>query len=406
MRVCVIVDRPPLYNGGFSQRVQREIGLISKINGIEVYIYALASIRSFYVTKNIKRRFKEIYNQECIKDIKLNLLLPSKIVKKMGKMNSYYDYYARKIGKYAKNNKIDIMLCENLDSSYIGYLIREMYNIPYVMDYHGAVPEEAEFFGECKRGDSYYNYLKYIEKMALINAKSIVVVSNAFQKYITSSFDIQKDNVFVVPCCVEHAENKFNIISRNAIRKELNVEDRKILIYAGSVTKYQCIDEMISIFHTLHSYDDAWYFVFLSAYPQLDLLKEKFKMNNVSGNDYCILSVKHDKVNDYYSCADVGIIIRHDHILNRVASPTKIPEYLSSGLYLLGTDNIGDIKDVLSDKTLLSYEEILDPNNLSPVAYREYETGCRQKNALKAQAFLQKNYIWDNYIDEYSKMLS
>lgn len=75
-----------------------------------------------------------------------------------------------------------------------------------------------------------------------------------------------------------------------------------------------------------------------------------------------VKSVLPKDLNLYYSIAHYGFILRDDIVLNRVAAPTKLIEYLSYGLIpIVKTINIGD--SVKMGYEYISYNE--DLNGLS-----------------------------------------
>lgn len=71
-----------------------------------------------------------------------------------------------------------------------------------------------------------------------------------------------------------------------------------------------------------------------------------------------IKSVPHNQMKYYLQMADVGVVIRSDNIVNRVAAPTKIAEYLTNGVRLLYSGNIGIINDLKNISDDLEMVEI------------------------------------------------
>lgn len=67
--------------------------------------------------------------------------------------------------------------------------------------------------------------------------------------------------------------------------------------------------------------------------------------------------VPHGDVKYYLALSDVGIVIRDNNPVNRVAAPTKIAEYITSGVQLLYSGNIGILYDL---KTLTTLENMID----------------------------------------------
>jgi hypothetical protein len=60
-----------------------------------------------------------------------------------------------------------------------------------------------------------------------------------------------------------------------------------------------------------------------------------------------VVSVSFDQVPLYLVSADIGLLIRDNHLLNRYACPTKFTEYLASGLHVLTTPAVLDVVDTI-----------------------------------------------------------
>lgn len=69
--------------------------------------------------------------------------------------------------------------------------------------------------------------------------------------------------------------------------------------------------------------------------PEIQELQEKLKQRIV------VKEVPHNDVKYYLRITDAGIVIRDSNIVNRVAAPTKIAEYVTSGVQLLYSGKIG-----------------------------------------------------------------
>ncbi len=403
MKLGIITDRPPIYNGGFSQRISRELELISQINEIELYMFNMISLKET-IKRDTQKNIKKFYVKCKIIDYDEIFLLSSKLPIST---NMYDNIYVNSIIKFVKKYEIDLLLCENLWCAYLGYLVHKKIGINYIFDYHGVVPEENEFDGYCEFGDKRYNYLKASEKCAIENAKTVICVSNSFKKYLINNFKIDCEKIKVIPCCIKKSDINFDLNIRNTIRTELGVVEKKIIIYAGSITKYQCIDEMIWLFSELLKQNKKYYFIFLSAYNNFENIKIIFDKYGISKSNYCLKSVDHDMVKNYYYAADYGIILRENHLLNNVASPTKIAEYLSTGLSIIATNCIGDICEVDTKKVLFDYEDIKCRNSkiINQIDEIDVSIDGRNENFIKSKFLLEHEYIWEAYKKIYVEVM-
>ena len=65
-------------------------------------------------------------------------------------------------------------------------------------------------------------------------------------------------------------------------------------------------------------------------------------------NRIVMKSVPHKEMKYYLRMTNIGIVIRDNNIVNHVAAPTKIAEYLTSGVSILYSGDIGIISDLKS----------------------------------------------------------
>lgn len=413
MKVCVLTDSPCIFNGGFSQRVRREIDLLSSSHVCDVYYYtffALSKYKSLKETPNLsnetnmKNAVTKVLNTCNIKDIETRFIVTSRL-RRLLPDSAYDKFYANKVINYVRKNHIDILLCENLWCSYIGYLTSQKTNVKFIFDYHGVVPEEHKFFNN-ENEDWNYFYLKQIEKISILRANHIICVSNKFKEYLIKEYCIPPLRIDVVPCCVSQVKS---VIREQNIRlkNQLGLRERKVIVYAGSITKYQCMREMAFLFSELIKRDNSFYFLFLSAYRDYDVFDKLMKENKVSSNYYALKSIPQEEVHDYLCMSDYALIIREDHLLNRVASPTKIAEYLMAGLPIIGTNCIGDLEDIPSAKLLFDYTDL--NCNVTNVAEKMLEFDRtfvdRESNIEVARRYVQSKLVWSSYIKLYTNML-
>lgn len=215
--------------------------------------------------------------------------------------------------------------------------VHSVYNARYILplykykkiitDMHGAVPEEQIFWGSSKNG-LYYNE---IERFVVKNSYKIVSVTNAMAEHFKTKYSNELTDILILP-----------IFDDNYLISKISKSNKeKIVIYSGGVQKWQNIDLMIKCISC--KINDYQYLILTG---NVEIFKEK-----LSGIDYSkkvqIKSVSRKDLNSYYSIADFGFILRDDLLLNRVACPTKLSEYLSYGIIpIVKYSLIGDFSDL------------------------------------------------------------
>lgn len=99
--------------------------------------------------------------------------------------------------------------------------------------------------------------------------------------------------------------------------------------------------------------------VYTQEVKSFEKLAMDLKIKNIK-----ILSVNYDEMPRYLDACDYGFCLRQDNMVNRVASPTKVMEYLSRNVMPILTEYVGDFSVDLKKQNLAIVLEDLDDVNL------------------------------------------
>jgi len=249
----------------------------------------------------------------------------------------------------------------------------------FIWDCRGDVEAEfeAKFNSKNKILIAYkkYKILKNIERAK--KAKKAIFVSN----YLKNKLGFDKES-FVIGCLSSSDLFYFDENLRKETRKELGIKsDEKVFIYSGSINYYQMFDKVVELLNKFLE------FKMIILTP--DIQKAKQYLSNIDKSRYFLLQAKFEDVNKYLNAADIGVLYREKHPLNMAASPTKFSEYAMSGLKVIFSDGIGDLKYLSNYIGNRIYENDV-------VNYR-FDKNERIKLALKANEILDKKSVLDIY---------
>lgn len=216
-------------------------------------------------------------------------------------------------------------------------LIKYRHGARLVVDFRGLVSEELEESGSKVSLALKKTILKLFEKLTLATADNVFCVSHPLKDYLKAR---TSKEIHVVPSCVDENEALAAIRTRNDIRKSLgfNPEDQ-VLVYCGGISHWQRIDEILAIMKHCVERTPGVRCMILTTQPAP--FKEFFARANILER-VVIRSVPPDDVLNYVAAGDVGIILRDPTLMNLVASPIKIAEYLSVGLPVVCNNGVGD----------------------------------------------------------------
>lgn len=205
-----------------------------------------------------------------------------------------------------------------------------------ILDFHGVVPEEL-FYNKKYLSSMYYSY---VEKKAAKNINFIIFVTEAMANYFSKKHPKSKAVSQIFPIIAKNTlvEKETDI---NSMR--LNIKNPVIFIYSGNIQKWQNVPEMFN-FIKMHDRENHVY-IFLSREKEyfMNIVNTEFRAIK---NRFILDSVLPKELYKYYSIAHYGFLIRDDNILNKVACPTKMLEYLFYGITpIVKLKDIGDFRN-------------------------------------------------------------
>ena len=186
-----------------------------------------------------------------------------------------------------------------------------------------------------------YREAKRIEREVYVLTDGLCCVSEALKNWIVSKFNVHHDRIPVVHCAVNNTLFRFDKGTRERIRRELGLTNELVFVFSGSLTPWQAPERVLRFFAMVKSIHPKSHFLILTKDTVVaERLLRKYAKHETS---VTYLSVDYSRVPDYLMAADIGLLLREDTLVNKVAFPTKYAEYLSCGLYVLTTKAIADI---------------------------------------------------------------
>lgn len=266
-----------------------------------------------------------------------------------------------------------IIYCEALVGSMWILDIARKKGLQVVFDCHGTEADEILMCSRSIKHRAYAVVLKHYEKIAVDISSLIITVTNKqYQKW-----NIDKKYVKYPMVPSPQFFDAYNY--RKDIRKKLNIEnDATVYVYSGGAAMWQMCNETIELYKRIEERDSKSLLLILTG--RTDVFNELIKKYNIKNSR--LLTVKYDDVPKYLDAADYGFCIRANHIVNNVASPTKILEYLARNVKPVITNCIGDFSDELGNLNLACImNENLD--NLEDIKISPDFDGCEYVKRVK-----------------------
>lgn len=203
--------------------------------------------------------------------------------------------------------------------------------------FQGIVPEEAgmAFEGRPSRLPRMLLW-RFLERFALKRACFIFFVSKAMVAHFGRRYGYRGQNHLVMPC--------FNLDLDRAAFGVRGKYARPDFVYAGGLSAWQCFGQTLRLFKAVESLIPEARLTVLTAQQA-----EARRMVAEYGIERCeVKYLPSAEVGDELARHKYGFLLREDHIVNNVATPTKMNSYLAAGVIPVYTDVIGDFKTRLS----------------------------------------------------------
>ncbi|MHB0956085.1 MAG: glycosyltransferase [Pirellulaceae bacterium] len=191
------------------------------------------------------------------------------------------------------------------------------------------------------------HYHRYRELDACKKADKLLCVSKRFRAYLEQKTD--RRDILVVPSCVNESQFIHKPIARQQIRQKLGwSSDSPVVVYCGGLSVWQRTDDVLRLIFNMKMLKPELKCVLLVSDPEK--MSVQAAKAGLSGRDCECLRLAHEAIPDWLSAADAGVILRHDVLVNNVASPVKIAEYLACGLPVICSRGIGDLSEMVEQE--------------------------------------------------------
>jgi glycosyltransferase involved in cell wall biosynthesis len=252
--------------------------------------------------------------------------------------------------RLARRHGIDIIHARNHVSAAMGLVAKRRAGARLVFDIRGFMPEEYTDAGVWPEGGYLFRLTKAAERRLLDAADAFVVLTERARDILfpgCTDTDGRGRPVEVIPCCVDVDRfESAGATAREEARRELGVEGRNVFVYVGALGGWYLTDEMADFLALAHRRDPKTFTLVLTQ-SQPEMIAGRLRERGVAEADYLVRRVSPGSVPHYLKAADVALSFIKPCYSKLASSPTKVAEYLISGLPVVSNSGIGDLDEVI-----------------------------------------------------------
>jgi glycosyltransferase involved in cell wall biosynthesis len=295
----------------------------------------------------------------------------------------------------------DVVHGENHYATIVSLLARRITRAPVVFDAHGVFPEETELIGRTSGMNSRrlaweIDLARDLERRCWHEADAVIAVSDALIEHLAQRYGPRSGMTVRIPCAIS-ADSFVQRTDRERVRSELALPGRRVVVYVGSLAPYQMAPEMLRQFAAIHQHDPAAYLLIVSQAPAARW-HAIARRAEVTPDSYCVVGVPHERVPELTAAGDMGLMLREESCVNRVAFPTKLAEYLAAGVPVLATAAARDPARFIGDNAVgYIVDDIRSLKTADACAFLGDVCARREEWAARCRLAVARQLTWSTY---------
>ena len=217
--------------------------------------------------------------------------------------------------------------------------------VPWLFDLRGVVTEEYVDGGMWRRGSWVHRWVGVVERGLIRQAKAMVVLTERAAEILTHNptWRLRPGVVpQVIPCCVD--VERFATLNSSTEPKELTgLAGCFTVVYVGSLGTWYLCEEMMAFFRRiLAQRPEAQLLMVVSEGHQTTAHRLLRHMPGAQSH-VTVVSSPPSAVPQHLRAAHVGLAFIKPAFSKQFSSPTKIGEYLASGIPVVVNQGVGDL---------------------------------------------------------------
>ncbi|CAN5465291.1 hypothetical protein BH11BAC2_BH11BAC2_18420 [soil metagenome] len=233
-----------------------------------------------------------------------------------------------------------VIISRNVIATNMALAIRGKSSVRKVcFDGRGAIAAEWKEY-DVKVVESWKKEIDQLEEKAVNQSNFRIAVSSMLVAWWRKQYNYKSNDHVVIPCTLNSSFKAItpSIQDVKMSREKLGLMSSDIVMaYSGSTAGWQSFSILQPFLSHYLKQGKNYKVIFLAQEEENIQQLEKEFPGQVSRK-----WVPHQEVPSVLSACDLGILIREKSITNEVASPTKFAEYLSAGLPVIISENLGD----------------------------------------------------------------
>ena len=302
----------------------------------------------------------------------------------------------RKAKQLLRQNKYDVLHTHE-EAGFFGPHLAKKFGMLHLYDMHSSLPQQLRNFNYTSL-KPVVNTFEKLERNTITKAQAVITICPELHTYVKELFP-DKFNMLLENVAYDTDAFPEDDQKPEAIRRQYALENKTVILYAGTFEHYQGLDLLIeSSKKVLAEQPDVIYFLVGGKPHQVEKYQKMAADFGVSDNFIFTGTVKPGAVPGYVAMADILVTPR----IEGNNTPLKIYSYLRSGKPVVATRH-------------LTHTQVLDENvailaDVNPDAFAEgtlkvvTDKKLRETVAKAALELAEEKYSYPVYVEKTRKV--
>jgi glycosyltransferase involved in cell wall biosynthesis len=256
----------------------------------------------------------------------------------------------------------------------LGYLLSQITSKRLIIDSYEPHAEAMAENGTWNKSSFKFKLLFWLEKKQSKRAKTVIALTKGMATYAKDKYNATFDNYYVKPSLVNLEKFKWIEEDYTSFRKNKNLENKVVCVYAGKLGGIYLEEEVFDFFKTASDYWEGKLKIFLLTDKDEDEVNTFILQKNIPIDCIETEFVPHHEIQQYYQLADFAINPVKSVPSKQYCTSIKDGEYWAMGLPVVITKNISDDSSII-EKENVGYV-------LKELNSKEYNNACEKIDEL------------------------
>jgi glycosyltransferase involved in cell wall biosynthesis len=276
--------------------------------------------------------------------------VPMRFTSKPPVLSKIYDRWKLKqmALKLYRKQRFDLVHCRSYVAAEIGLNFKKKFNTKFLFDMRGFWADEKVDNGQWDQTLFYYRliykYYKKKEENFLLNADSIISLTQSARDFLLSKPEYRHLSIEVIPCCADLDHFDYQKISSediHSLKNRLQIPaTAKVITYLGSAGGWYLINEMFSFCKMLIDQKPEYVMLVLTK-DNIKKVREEALSTGIPNDKIFVTYSNREKLPQFLALSTCGVFFIRNTSSKIASSPSKHAELMGMGIPIICND-IGD----------------------------------------------------------------